>query len=101
MLEVLGEQRAMGVAFDRAWDAGWLAITKTRAWPHDTTERRGWKEALTLARPEFCAAYELRPTPISRALDHLSEGDPPETFPVGSRHYAGDDDGHISRRDAA
>lgn len=71
--EGLARQRASGVeSFDEAWAASWLGVR----WPHDTVQRRQWKEALMEMRPEWQAAYEGRATAQYRrvcmlnALDH-------------------------------
>jgi hypothetical protein len=45
--------RCEGYLFDDAWP---LALKRV-VWPHDTTHRRQWREALRATRPEWEACY--------------------------------------------
>lgn len=71
----LDDARRRGLDFDAAWQAAWRAVR----WPTDSGLRRDWKDALTISRPEWRAAYERRPTAFSRAygalLPHLPMSD--------------------------
>jgi hypothetical protein len=62
--------RAEGEDFETAW--GRARRRGAVRYPHDTPERRAWREALDFARPEFEAAYEGRPTTISLAFESFS-----------------------------
>lgn len=58
MREFLVLARSAGDHFEVAWRAALAAVK----WPHDTSNRRQWREALDSYKDEYRAAYELRPT---------------------------------------
>lgn len=53
--------------FEDAWETAWRLMISERAYPHRTTERAQWREALASTRPEFRAAYIGAETAYSRA----------------------------------
>lgn len=44
------------------FESSWYAALRRVKWPHDTTARRQWRDALSENMGEFQAAYEGRPT---------------------------------------
>ena len=43
-----------GAPFDMAWDRAWDRVE----WPHETPNRRAWKQGLAWSRDAWRAAYE-------------------------------------------
>jgi len=76
--DALAACRSAGMLFDEAWALVVDGAT-TRSGhgmvklPHNTGERRGWREALEATRGEWESAYERRPSRLSMALDGCND----------------------------
>lgn len=83
MVDLLADQKRQllddgvvltGAVFEAAWEASWLVMVSERAWPHATTERRGWRKAMEEAmKPEARACFLNEPTGFHRYVDVLSQ----------------------------
>lgn len=60
--------------FEAAWDAAWLLMVAERAWPHATTERRGWRVAMLEAmKPEARACFLDQPSGFCKWVGALAD----------------------------
>ena len=50
----LARLRGKGLRFDRAWELAW----ERTSWPHDTDQRRQWKDCLRATKDHWRSAYE-------------------------------------------
>lgn len=74
--EQLAACRAQGMDFDGAWACAVGAPSsrhKGVRFSHKGDERRSWVKAISATKKEWRAAYELTPTPLSRALQRALE----------------------------
>lgn len=65
---LLARSRANGRDFGSAWDFAWRSMVM----PHDTEERRAWREALDATRSEWRRAYEGEQSPRVEAIKVLA-----------------------------
>lgn len=73
----LADAKARGISadhFDRLFSDALRAVV----WPHDTTHRQQWREAIDEAREEMLAAYEGRETRVAAIFRAI----PPQLFAV-------------------
>lgn len=59
--------------FDEAWAACYAVMVDERAWPHNTEQRRIWREVQDETKPECLAAFLDVPTPFAFAAGRMSE----------------------------
>jgi hypothetical protein len=72
MVELLAEAKRQLLAvqgsvtvedFEAAWDVAWAQMVTERAWPHNTVQRRQWRNAMkTAMKPEARACFVNQPT---------------------------------------
>lgn len=59
--------------FETAWAACWMRMVLAHEFPHDTQERRGWRQAMQATKSETRAAFLGQPTAFSEATERLSK----------------------------
>lgn len=60
--------------FEAAWERCWQVMVAERAWPHATSHRRAWRQAMEQALyPEARACFIDQPTGFYRYIVALAE----------------------------
>ena len=68
MRELLAVAKADGLAFDEAWEAALAQMTRERAWPHATIERKQWRLAVAASREEMRRCYMNEPSAFGQIV---------------------------------
>lgn len=58
--------------FEAAWAACWTRMILDHAFPHKTSQRRGWRQAMWATRSETRAAFLNDSTAFSEAVERLT-----------------------------
>jgi hypothetical protein len=76
MRELLAIAKSEGLEFEEAWESALGQMTRERAWPHATIERKQWRLAVTASRAEMRRCYMDEPSAfgliVAAILTHVT-----------------------------